>query len=86
MSEFGHAQDSSLNNDLLQNCIRDFTEQHGISWAMWSLAGSYRIRQGIQGFDDTWGLTNHNWSDWRDPTTIQNYWKPWIKAMKPSHK
>ncbi len=84
-SEFGHAQDSSLYNDLLQNCIKDITIEHQVPWSMWSLAGSYRIRQGIQGFEDTWGLTTADWSGWRDPETIQNYWKPWIKQMNPTY-
>ncbi|KAI1770508.1 glycoside hydrolase family 5 protein [Hypoxylon cercidicola] len=80
-SEFGNAQDATLYNGTVQNCIREYTEKHGVSWMMWSLAGSYRIRSGIQGFVDTWGLTNADWSDWKDPDTIENYWKPWVAAM-----
>jgi endoglucanase len=81
LSEFGHAQDSTLYNDALQNCLRDFTKKNGISWMMWSVAGSYRIRSGVQGFNDTWALTNEDWSGWQDPDTIDNYWKPWVEAM-----
>jgi endoglucanase len=81
MSEFGHEQAESLYSDLLQNCIKEFTIDNNVSWAMWSLAGSYRIRTGVQGFEDTWGLTSANWSGWRSPDTIQNYWKPWVNKM-----
>ncbi|KAI8956931.1 glycoside hydrolase family 5 protein [Daldinia sp. FL1419] len=80
-SEFGNAQDATLYNSTVQNCIRSFTEKHSVGWMMWSLAGSYRIRSGIQSFVDTWGLTNADWSAWKDPDTVENYWKPWVKAM-----
>ncbi|OTA97242.1 glycoside hydrolase family 5 protein [Hypoxylon sp. CO27-5] len=80
-SEFGNAQDATLYNSTVQNCIRGYTEKHGVSWMMWSLAGSYRIRSGVQGLVDTWGLTNVDWSGWRDPDTVENYWKPWVASM-----
>ena len=80
LSEFGHEQSSTLYDDLLQNCLKDFTIKHKISWLMWSLAGSYRIRSGVQGFPDTWGLTNEDWSGWRFPEGVENYWKPWVEA------
>lgn len=81
LSEFGHAQDATLLNDTVQNCLRDYTIKHGVSWAMWSLAGSYRIRSGVQGLPDIWGLTNYNWSDWIYADGIESYWKPWVNAM-----
>ncbi|KAI0131555.1 glycoside hydrolase family 5 protein [Daldinia grandis] len=80
-SEFGNAQDVTLYNSTVQNCIRDFTQKHGVGWMMWSLAGSYRVRSGVQNLVDTWGLTNAEWSAWKDPDTIENYWKPWVRAM-----
>ncbi|GAP85601.2 putative glycoside hydrolase family 5 protein [Rosellinia necatrix] len=85
-SEFGHAQDASLHGDLLQDCIRAFTIRHRVSWMMWSLAGSYRIRQGTQGLVDTWGLTSADWSSWNDPATIEGYWKPWVQSMNVTRK
>ncbi len=48
---------------------------------MWSLAGSYRIRSGVQGLADTWGLTKFQWDGWRYPEGIEEYWKPWVKVM-----
>lgn len=81
MSEFGWAQDQTLFNDTLQGCIRNFTTAHNISWAMWSLAGSYRIRSGGQGVPDTWALTNYEWNGWQFPEGIERWWKPWVSAM-----
>ncbi|KAI1471882.1 glycoside hydrolase family 5 protein [Daldinia caldariorum] len=85
-SEFGNAQDATLYNSTVQSCIRGFTERHGVGWMMWSLAGSYRVRSGVQGLVDTWGLTNADWSAWRDPDTVENYWKPWVAAMNLTRK
>lgn len=81
LSEFGWAQDETLLNNTLQNCLKDYTLQHGISWMMWSIAGSYRIRSGSQGVYDTWGMTNYEWSGWNFARGIEEWWKPWIRGM-----
>ncbi len=44
----GDAQDSGFGNLTMQKCMRDFTIKNKIGWAHWALAGSYRIRQGVQ--------------------------------------
>ena len=72
LTEFGQAQDSTLNNATLANCLREFTIDHKIGWAVWSIAGSYYTRQGTQDLDDTWALLNHEWTDWRDEATIES--------------
>ncbi|KXJ88434.1 glycoside hydrolase superfamily [Microdochium bolleyi] len=84
LSEFGNAQDDSLYNATLQNCLKEYTIKHNISWSMWSLAGSYRIRSGVQGMEDTWGLTNFDWTGWNFADGIEKYWKPWVKATNPT--
>jgi endoglucanase len=81
ISEFGAAQDVSLFNDTLMNCLKDFTQQNNVSWAMWSLAGSYRIRSGGQGVGDTWALGNYNWTGWNYPEGVEKWWKPWVSSM-----
>ncbi|KAK0713690.1 glycoside hydrolase superfamily [Lasiosphaeria miniovina] len=81
LSEFGHAQDPTLLTDTLTNCLADFTKRYRAGWMAWSLAGSYRVREGRQGFPDTWGLTNDNWTAWRFPQGVEGFWKPWVKGM-----
>jgi endoglucanase len=81
ISEFGSAQDETLFNNTLQNCLKEYTIKHGISWMMWGVAGSYRIRSGDQGFPDTWGLTNYDWTGWNYAKGIEEFWKPWVEAM-----
>ncbi|KAK3214380.1 hypothetical protein GRF29_28g2903682 [Pseudopithomyces chartarum] len=80
LSEFGSAQDESLLNDTLQGCLREFTTKHNVSWAVWSLAGSYRIRSGGQGVPDTWALSNYEWNGWQYEEGIEKWWKPWVKT------
>ncbi|KAK6845025.1 glycoside hydrolase family 5 protein [Apiospora arundinis] len=86
LTEFGHAQDATLYNDTLQNCLVEYTKKHNVGWMVWSLAGSYRTREGVQGMSDTWGLTNFEWDGWNDAETVENYWKPWVKAMNATTK
>jgi endoglucanase len=81
ISEFGGAQDITLFNHTLNNCMRNFTIQNGVSWMMWSIAGSYRIRSGAQGVADTWALTNSEWNGWNYEKGMEEWWKPWVQAM-----
>ncbi|KAK0648368.1 beta-1,6-galactanase [Cercophora newfieldiana] len=81
LSEFGHAQDPTLDTDVVTGCLRILTERYRVSWAMWSLAGSWRVKDGAQGVDDRWGLVNGNWSGWRYEKGVETFWKPWVAGM-----
>lgn len=86
LSEFGHGQDESIYDDVVQSCLRDYTIKHNVGWAMWSLAGSYRVRSGVQGMEDTWGLTNYDWTGWHWEEGIDGYWKPWVESMNATKR
>ncbi|EPQ27969.1 uncharacterized protein PFL1_04296 [Pseudozyma flocculosa PF-1] len=81
LTEFGDAIDSNYKSVTLQKCLRDWTTKNKIGWAQWSLAGSYRIREGKQQFEDTWGLTTKDWSAWRSTDAMENFFKPWVRDM-----
>ncbi|SJX65488.1 related to cellulase [Sporisorium reilianum f. sp. reilianum] len=81
LTEFGDAQDAGFANVTMQKCLREYTTKHKIGWAHWALAGSYRIRQNVVFFNDTWGLTNPTWSDYQSRETVDNYFRPWIQEM-----
>ncbi|EJT75446.1 hypothetical protein GGTG_05380 [Gaeumannomyces tritici R3-111a-1] len=86
-SEFGYEQNAAtLPRDTLQACLRGFLTKHKVNWMVWALAGSYRIRSGGQGVDDTWGLTTYDYSAWRSPELIEKWWKPWVAAMNVTKK
>ncbi|ROV87220.1 hypothetical protein VSDG_09952 [Cytospora chrysosperma] len=87
LSEFGQTpEDQTIYSNQLLNCIRNFTTEYGISWMMWSLAGYFRIRQGVQGFVDPKGMFNATWDGWHDPSVVEKWWKPWTKAMNVTRR
>lgn len=86
LTEFGTAQDETLLESDYIDCLREFTTENNVGWAMWSLAGSYRIRSGGQGVDDTWAMENFDWNGWRFQEGIDKVWKPWVKAMNVTKK
>lgn len=87
LSEFGQTpEDPSVHRNELLNCIRQFTTEYGVSWMMWSLAGYFRVRHGIQGFVDPKGIFYATWDGWQDPSVVERWWKPWTKAMNATKK
>lgn len=86
MTEFGQAQDETLLNSSYIDCLREFTTENDISWAVWSIAGSFRAREGGQNVEDSWALMNFNWDGWRFEEGIEKVWKPWIEDMNVTKK
>lgn len=87
LSEFGQTpEDPTIYSNELLNCIRNFTTEHSVSWMMWSLAGYFRIRQGIQGFVDPKGMFNATWDGWHEPSVVEMWWRPWTMAMNVTRK
>lgn len=87
LSEFGQTpEDGTIYQNELLNCIRNFTTDNKVSWAMWSLAGYFRTRQGVQGFVDPKGMFNTTFNGWHDPSVVDNWWKPWVAAMNVTRK
>lgn len=81
LSEVGRAQNEGLLNSTLLACQRVYTTGNKVSWMMWSLAGSYRIRDGVLGVNDTWGLLNATWDGWQYPEGVDAFWGPWVREM-----
>lgn len=87
MGEFGYVEDSTFFRSKLQKCLRQVILKNKVSWSMWVLTGSYRLRSGHYDFDETWGLKNHNWSDWRNPNVMESWWKPFVQeTLRPDDK
>lgn len=82
MTEWGFAQDDKTWRDgKYARCVQDFlqTQVPGAGWFIWSLGGSYYTREGKQDSDESWGLLNHEWSEWRSPSFIQKGLKPLVQ-------
>ncbi|KAH0336524.1 glycosyl hydrolase family 5 protein-like protein/cellulase, partial [Aureobasidium melanogenum] len=79
LTEFGFDQTSGSESVYAQ-CIKKYlTSLPGGpgGWMQWVISGSYYIREGGQDKDETWGLLNHDWSDWRNQTAA-DYTKSFV--------
>jgi hypothetical protein len=87
MTEFGLAQDpDTWKNDVYATCIIQFLPKQKVGWFIWVIAGSYYVREGIQEYDETWGLLDVKWENWRSPDFVENGLKKMVtetlEAMK----
>lgn len=81
MTEFGFTNDATTwKNDTYAQCVQAFLRDQvpDQGWMIWVISGSYYIRQGKQDYDETWGLLNHDWSDWRSPEFINGGLRPLV--------
>jgi hypothetical protein len=67
VSEFGVDQRGiSVNDNRYLNCFLGVAAELDLEWALWTLAGSYYLREGGIGVDETYGVLNWNWCDARN--------------------
>ncbi|XP_047316407.1 glycosyl hydrolase 5 family protein-like [Impatiens glandulifera] len=72
VSEFGIEQKgTNVNDNRYFNCFMSVVAELDLDWALWTLVGSYYFREGISGFDETYGLYNWNWCEDRNSTFLQ---------------
>lgn len=92
LTEFGFAQNGTDYLGTYAQCLKGFITgddriggaariRGPIGWLQWTIGGSYYMRQGIADFDDWWALLNHDWSDWRNHTVLNEYQKPMVEAV-----
>ncbi|KAF2189384.1 glycoside hydrolase family 5 protein [Zopfia rhizophila CBS 207.26] len=76
LSEFGWAQNGPTDaENRYVSCLVSYMENNDADWAYWALMGSYYVRDATANFDETFGLLNRDWSDWRNgsfPRTLGN--------------
>jgi hypothetical protein len=70
LTEFGYSQTDTSFNGVYASCLRKIIPEWDAGWMIWVLSGSYYIRSGTQDFEESWGLLNHQWSDWRSASAI----------------
>lgn len=87
MSEWGFANDDvTWRNGTYATCMQRFLRDAmpaDAGWMVWVIAGSYYVREGVQDYDESWGLLDHDWSDWRSPEYIEGGLKPLVSASSP---
>jgi hypothetical protein len=70
LTEFGFSQADNSYTKTYATCIKKLMPQWKTGWAVWVISGSYYVRSGTQDYEETWGLLNHQWSDWRNKDAI----------------
>ncbi|GFP88950.1 endoglucanase [Phtheirospermum japonicum] len=67
-SEFGIKQvDVDRADSLFLGCFLGYLAEMDLDWGVWALQGSYYIRHGLHGLDETYGMLSSNWSSIRSP-------------------
>ncbi len=59
LTEFGFQQDATTYTGVYASCLRSYIPSLHAGWITWVIAGSYYIREGVQDFDETWGVYRH---------------------------
>lgn len=85
MGEFGWNQVSNneTQEEIFKTCIIEYMSNNDMDWSVWALQGSYYYREGIPLGDETFGLLNHNWTDWREPGFLEKINRMWITSQGP---
>uniref|UniRef100_A0A803M706 Mannan endo-1,4-beta-mannosidase n=1 Tax=Chenopodium quinoa TaxID=63459 RepID=A0A803M706_CHEQI len=63
------------------NCFLALAVEHDLDWALWTLTGSYNLRQGIIGDNEVFGLLTWNWTDVRNTTFLEK-----ISVIQSPHR
>lgn len=80
LTEFGFNMNTTEWRRTYATCLADYMVTLKSGWFIWVLAGSYYVRDGTQDYEETWGLLNHDWSDWRSPDYVQGGLIPLIEG------
>lgn len=72
LSEWGVAMEGGPNDGLSDEhhefltCLVSYMENNDADWALWSLAGSYYVREGEVDREDNFAAVDKDWNDWRN--------------------
>ncbi|KAL3477086.1 glycoside hydrolase superfamily [Aspergillus californicus] len=80
LTEFGFNQEDSTWQSVYATCLREWIPEQHAGWMVWTISGSYYIRSGVQDSDDTWGILDHTWSDWRNTEAIEQGLRLMVEA------
>lgn len=72
VSEFGVDQrGSNVNDNRYLNCFLGVAAELDWDWALWTLVGSYNMRDGVVGMDEHYGLLSWDWCGTRNWSFLQ---------------
>ena len=66
VSEWGvDLREIETNDNRYLNCFLAWMAQHDVDWALWTLVGSYYIREGITEVNEYYGVLDWEWTKFR---------------------
>ncbi|ESQ32867.1 hypothetical protein EUTSA_v10003934mg [Eutrema salsugineum] len=72
VSEFGIDQrGNNVNDNRFLSCFMALAADLDLDWALWTLAGSYYVREKTIGSDESFGVLDLNWSSIRNSIILQ---------------
>ncbi|KAI3904769.1 hypothetical protein MKW98_020508 [Papaver atlanticum] len=72
LSEFGIDQrGTNVNDNRYFNCMMGVAAELDLDWALWSLVGSYYLRQGVLGMEEFYGILDYNWCGTRNSSFME---------------
>ncbi|KAL0906640.1 hypothetical protein M5K25_025152 [Dendrobium thyrsiflorum] len=72
ISEFGIDQRGTNTNDNRYfGCILGLAAELDVDWALWTLQGSYYLRQGVLGMEEFYGVLSYDWCKQRNSSFLQ---------------
>ncbi|ONK58170.1 uncharacterized protein A4U43_C09F8940 [Asparagus officinalis] len=72
LSEFGVDQrGGNVNDNRYLGCILGVVADLDLDWALWTLQGSYSLRQGVLGLDEVYGVLAWDWCKPRNSSFLQ---------------
>lgn len=72
VSEFGVDQrGTNINDNRYLNCFMGLAAELDLDWSLWTLVGSYYLREGVAGLNEYYGALNWNWRDIRNSALLQ---------------
>uniref|UniRef100_A0A0D6QSZ4 Glycoside hydrolase family 5 domain-containing protein n=1 Tax=Araucaria cunninghamii TaxID=56994 RepID=A0A0D6QSZ4_ARACU len=71
ISEFGiDERGTRVKDNRYVNCFLAFAAEGDFEWALWTLQGSYYLRNGRSDFEETFGILKARWDEIRNPNFL----------------
>lgn len=72
VSEFGiDLRGGNQNDNRYFSCFLAWAAELDLDWALWTLAGTYYLREGVVGMEEFYGVLDSNWCDPRNSSFLQ---------------
>nr|QST87267.1 endoglucanase 5 [Abelmoschus esculentus] len=79
ISEFGiDERGTNVNDNRYLNCFLGVAAELDLDWSLWTLVGSYYLREGVIGLNEYYGIMDYNWCEIRNSSFLQR-----ISALQP---